>query len=179
MRIEITEDSHNQVSWEVKTPLLPVEFGLLTGLLIFAIIIIPTPGDVRWLLVALVGLGVLISGLYLALTTPISERGRLVRKPYGGEDRGEARREQRWLLGGKWVAWVVPLEAVTGFWLEVRKFEALGHHGYYMARLWARPLDCEPVLVTTWGQPQAVQDLGMALAKTARRRFEISNDETG
>ena len=177
MDIEITEDSRNQVSWEVRTPLLSIEFGLLIGLVIFAIIVLPTPSRVRWLMVVLVGAGVLITSLYLALTTPISERGRLVRKPYGAEDRGEARREQLWLLGGKWVSWVVPLEAVTGFWLEVRRFEALGERSYYMARLWVRPLDCEPVLVTSWGRPQEVEDLGMALAKTSRRRFEISNDE--
>jgi hypothetical protein len=179
MRVEIMEVSRNQVSWEVKTPLLAIAFGLWIGLLIFGMIVLPTPGTVRWILLGVVGLVVLVATLYLALTTPISERGRLVRKPYGAEDRGEARREQLWLLGGKWVAWVVPLEAITSFGLELRRFGAVGNRSYYMARLWARPLDCEPVLVADWGDPQEVEDLGMALAKTSRRRFEISKDEGG
>ncbi len=174
MHIVIIEESHNRVVWEVKTPLLSIEVGALIGLLVFVGVLFLTMSGLRWGLIGGVTTVVLSVAVYLALRMPISERGMLERRPYGSGDRGETRREQHWLLRGKQVAWVLPLEKVMGFWLETQRFEGLSEYPYTMARLWTVAYEEELEPVTHWGDVQEVQDLGMALAKVARRRFDIS-----
>ncbi len=168
MRLLITAESHNEVSWEVQTSTVWIEVGLLVGWAVCVAVIALMPSADRWAVIA--GLSVIILGiaLTLALTAPLAEYGHLIRLP----DSGDMYRAQRWLLRGERVAWETPLEPVTGFFMETRAFEETGDQVYTQARLWAVLDDAPPARLTLWGDPQAVESLGLSLAKAGRRTFD-------
>jgi hypothetical protein len=59
MRIQVTEETHNRVVWEVSTFLARIEIGLLAGMAVCLalFIILPPPGLLGWLVIAIVFMG--------------------------------------------------------------------------------------------------------------------------
>ena len=169
MRVLITAESHNQVNWEIQTPVVRIELGLLAGWGLFAALIGISPSPLKWVLVGGVGFVILGVAALLALTTPVAEFGCLERTPEGGD----VRRSKRWLLSGERVAWMSPLESVTGFRVETRTFEEVGDQTYTLARLWVMPAEGAPALLTGWSEQQQVTSLGESLAKAGRLTYEL------
>ncbi|MFP4345190.1 MAG: hypothetical protein ACLFU8_10890 [Anaerolineales bacterium] len=175
MHFAITEEIHNRVGWEMRSPVVHIEIGLLVGfvLCIALIILLPNFQPFGWFVVALLVLGIPGAGLYLALTTPLWDRGFMERLPDGGV----VRREQRWIFGGERAALDFPLEVVAGFDVETALFEGTGGTLRSLARLrlllrddavGGRP---DAVPLTDWLEVEAIESLARSVAWAARRPF--------
>lgn len=168
MKAAIVEEAHNRVVWEVKTSLLWIELGLFIGGACAAALIVVTPSPLRWTLAGILMALVAIVGVFLALTTPLAERGELERTLDGGT----VSRTRWWLFFGKRLAWKAPLEAIAGFRPDPRVFEDTDEQTYTLSRLVALLLDADPVPLTDWLDPQFVIGLGESLTRAARLTFE-------
>ncbi len=164
MKATIVEEAHNRVVWEVKTSLLWIELGLFIGGMCAAALLVVTPSPLRWTLAGILMALVFIVGAFLALTTPLAERGELERTLDGGS----VSRTRRWLFFGQRLAWHAPLEAIAGFRPEPRTFEDTDEQTYTLSRLVAIVPDAAPEPLTDWLEPQFVVGLGEALTKAAR-----------
>ncbi len=169
MQIKIVEEHHNQVDWEVRTPLHWTIGGLIVGAAVFALLVIPSPSPHRWWAVAGVTGGVLAIAVFIAATTPTVDRGHLERLPEGGL----VRRTRTWLLVGERSTLEVELDTITGFEAEIEAFEDRRTEPYQLARLWAISTDEAPRGLTDWAEPASALALGEALAKAARLPFTV------
>lgn len=173
MQFQITEESHNRVAWEIDLPLLRLEIGLLIGLLVCValVIILPAFRPFGWFLTGGVMTGIVGGMVYLALTTPLRERGLMERPPEGGV----VRRDRQWIFGGEGTALEVPLDEVTGFTVEEQIFEETGGTTRTLARLWVLRQHVDPEneptseLLTDWLEPETAQAFAVTLSQAARR----------
>ena len=168
MKAAIVEEAHNHVVWETKSSLMWIELGLFVAGLCVAALLVTTPSPLRWTMAGIVGALVVGAAAVLALATPLAERGELERTLDGGT----VRRTRKWLFLGNRVAWEAPLESVTGFRLEARKFGETADQTYTLARLLAVAAVDDPVALTDWLDEPFVQTLGESLAKAGRCEFE-------
>ncbi len=168
MKAAIVEEAHNHVVWEIETSLLGVELGLLIGGTCAALVLVATPSPLRWTVAGLVLMLTVLSGGFLALTTPLGERGELVRTLDGGN----VTRLRRWLFFGRRLAWEAPLAVITAFRPELCTFEDNAAQTYTLSRLVAVLTDAEPVPLTDWLDPSFVLDLVKSLTKAARLASE-------
>ena len=164
MKAVIVEEAHNKVVWEVKSPLVGIELGLLIGGVGIAAFLIGVPSPLRWTLAGVVGGLALMAMVVLAISTPLGERGLFERTLDGGV----LYRVRRWLLVGDRLAREVPLAAIAGFQAETRAFEELDEQTYPLARLLVVLKEAEPVPVTDWLEPAFVTSLVTALTRAGR-----------
>ncbi len=168
MKATIVEEAHNRVVWEIKTSLLWIVLGLFLGGLCAAVFLILAPLSPRWDLVG-VALALTVGvAAFLALTTPLVERGELERTLDGGR----LVRSRQWLFFGQRPALQAELESVVGFRPEARLFEDTGEQTYTRSRLWVFLTDADPLPVTDWLDAPFVHTLGESLAKAGRCTFE-------
>lgn len=170
MHIQHVEQSHNQVSWQVNTQLLPMLIGTLVASIVSVTLLalLPNPNTLRWILLTGVILSTLAATFYLVITTPLSEEGLVKRTPEGGT----VQREQRFLLKNKRVLLVAPLAEVTAFGVEERTFEQTGGRLITLARLWihlTREEESVAEYLTGWLDPETIQELAASSAKATRR----------
>ena len=172
MHIQVTEETHSLIVWEVDTFLARIEIGLLVSMAICLalLIILPTPGLLGWLAIAIVVMGAPTAAILLALTTPLREQGLVERSPEGGV----VRFEQRWILPRKPVVWELSLEDIAGFSVEQQTFAETGARARTLARLWVLlpPEDDEQqprMPLTNWLEVNVAQALGQSLAHVSRR----------
>ncbi|MCD6345253.1 MAG: hypothetical protein J7M17_06610 [Anaerolineae bacterium] len=172
MRIQVTEETHNRVVWEVDTSLARIEIGLLVSMAVCLalLIILPSPGLLGWLAIAIVVMGAPTAAILLALTTPLREQGLVERTPEGGV----VRLEQRWMFQRKPVVWESSLEDVAGFSVEQQTFAETKSRAQTLARLWVflPPEDAEQqprMPLTNWLEVNVVQALGKSVTHVARR----------
>ena len=170
MILEITEETHNRVCWEVNTRLVPVLIGIGLAVAVSVILMVVFPG--LNFLVWVILLGLVIGGVgmivLLALLKPLKERGRVERTPEGGV----VRRMERMLLRGEHVLFEFPLEDVEGFWVEQHDFEQSGGKRVRLARLWVLfPEENEGQLLTEWMDVPPVQRLAESIVRASRRPF--------
>ncbi len=168
MHIQIVDEAHNRVDWAARTPLVKILVGLVAGWGVLTVLVLPAPGPRTYLVGGIAAGVILFFALFLALTTPLSERGHLERTPEGGE----MYRLKRWLLGGKRMTWYALLEDVSGFQMEWQTFEETSADTYTLARLWVVLTDGSTALLTDWAEVDHVRGLGESLAKAGRRVFE-------
>jgi hypothetical protein len=166
--IALTEESHNHIDWEVRTPVVWYEVGLLVGALFFAVLAVLSPSPLRWQAIGLVGGLLLIAAVALAVTTPMVDRGHLERLPEGGE----VRRSRVWLFLGERPVLAWPLDDVVAFQMEGEIFEDVSPTTYRLARLWVVSREGDRRRLTQWASPASVRSLGEALGKAGRRAFE-------
>ncbi len=180
MEFAIVEETHNRVSWRMRSPVVRIEIGLLVGFVIAAVLVILLPAfrPFGWFVVGAFVLGILGTGLYLALTTPLWDRGFMERLPDGGL----VRREQRWVFGGERVTLDLPLDVVTAFEVETALFEGTGGALQTFARLLLLLQDeavggaARPVPLTDWLEVEVIDALGRSLAWAARRPLRLEDD---
>ncbi len=172
MRIQVTEETHNRVVWEANTFLARIEIGLLAGIVVCLalLIILPPPGLVGWLIIAIVFMGAPTIAILLALTTPLREQGLVERSPEGGV----VRFEQRWILQRKPVVWELSLEGIAGFSVEQQTFAETSARARTLARLWVflppEGDEQQPRMpLTNWLEVNVVQALGQSVTHVARR----------
>ncbi len=170
MLLEIIEETHNRVRWEVDTRLVPVFIGVGLAVVVSVVLMLLFPN--LNLLVRVILLTVAIGGLafilLLALLKPIWERGLVERMPEGGV----VRRSDRMLLRGEQVLFEFPLEEVEGFWVEQHDFEQSGGHKVRLARLWVIfTEENEGQTLTEWMDVPPVQRLAEVLVRASRRPF--------
>ena len=172
MRIQVTEETHNRIVWEVDTFLARIEIGLLAGMAVCLalLVILPPPGLLGWLVVAIVFMGAPTTAILLALTTPLWEQGLVERTPEGGV----VRLERRWILQRKPVVWEMSLEGVAGFSVEQQTFAETSARARTLARLWVflppEGDEQQPRMpLTNWLEVNVAQALGQSLAHVARR----------
>jgi len=168
MKATILEEAHNRVVWEVRTSILWIVLGVFLGGLCAAAFLVVAPLTPRWdlawvMLILFVG-----AATFLALTTPLAERGELERTLDGGS----LVRVRQWLFFGHRPALKVTLDHVAGFRPEVRVFEDRGDQTYTRSRLWISLSQGDPLLLTGWLDAPFVHTLGEALAKAGRCAFE-------
>lgn len=168
MHIVITEESHNRVSWQVRTPLLWIEGALLVGALVFALLVLPSPSPVRWQAIAVVDGILLVAGSVVAVTTPLIDQGYLERMPEGGE----VQRAKVWPFVGARSVITRDLGEIVDFDLETEIFEDAPRETTQLCRLWAVSDAGERICLTNWAHPASVTALGTALAKAGRRSFQ-------
>ena len=165
MRIVLTEESHNHVDWETRSPVVWMEIGLLVGILVFSLLVMPSASTLRRQAVSVVAAIILALGGLLASTTPVADRGHLERLPEGGD----LKRSKVWLVVGARVVVEVALEDIDGFEVEVETFEDVPPTIYRQARLWAVASDGSRHYLTDWAEIDSVSDLGSSLEKASRR----------
>ena len=165
MRIVLTEESHNHVDWETRSPVVWMEIGLLVGILVFSLLVMPSASTLRRQAVSVVAAIILALGGLLAATTPVADRGHLERLPEGGD----LKRSKVWLVVGARVVVEVALEDIDGFEVEVETFEDVPPTIYRQARLWAVANDGSRHCLTDWAGVDSVSDLGSSLEKASRR----------
>jgi len=168
MKAAIVEEAHNHVVWETRSSIFWIVLGLFLGGLCAAAFLVLVPFVPRWDLAG--GMMVLTVGVaaFLALTTPLAERGELERTLDGGS----LSRIRQWLFFGQRPAWHAELESVAGFRPEARVFEDTGGQTYTRSRLWVYLTDADPLPLTDWLDAPFVHTLGESLAKAGRCTFE-------
>ena len=164
MKAVIVEEAHNKVVWEVKSPLMGIELGLLIGGLGIAAFLITVPSPLRWTLAGAAGALALMVMVVLAATTPLAERGEFERTLDGGA----LYRVKRWLFVGDRLAWEIPLAGIVGFRPEARVFEETDAQTYTLSRLLVILTDAEPVPVTDWLESEFIESLAGSLIKAGR-----------
>lgn len=168
MNATIVEEAHNRVVWETRTSILWIVLGLFFGGLSGATFLVLVPVAPRWDLAAVMMTLTVAVAVFLALTTPLAERGELERTLDGGS----LVRVRQWLFFGKRVAWQEELESIVGFRPEARVFEDTGEQTYPRSRLWVFLTDTDPLPITDWLDAPFVHTLGESLAKAGRCTFE-------
>lgn len=164
MQVRILNEQHNAVAWELRSPLLQVELGILGGMALLVAVLLFNRSALRWPFIA--GIVVIAVGvaLFTALTTPWWERGTMERTPTGGA----VQREQRWILRKQPATWEAPLEALAGLWVAYRTVEETEGQTT-TARLCVRLVEDEAsVALTGWANVASVEQLAEAFAKAAR-----------
>lgn len=170
MRIVLTEESHNHVDWETRSPVVWIEVGLLVGLLVMCLLVIPSPSPLRWPVLGTCAALILALGGLLAVTTPVVDRGHLERLPEGGD----LKRTRMWLGGIERVTVDLPLEDIDRFEVESESFDDVPPAVVHQARLWGLTGDGARYCLTDWAEPDSVNALGLALEKAGRR--ELAQD---
>lgn len=165
MRIALTEESHNHVDWEVRWPLLGMEAGLLIGLVVFYLLVIPSPSPARWTLVGITTGVVIGVGVLLAALSPLVDRGHLERLPEGGD----LKRTKVWPLIGERLMLDAEIDDIAGFEIEETLFEDAPPTTYGLARLWVVTKEGQRHTLTAWAQPETVAELQHALERALRR----------
>ena len=165
MRIVLTDEGHNHVDWETRSPVVWIEVGLLVGVLVFSLLVTPSASALRRQAVSVVAVSVVALGGLLAATTPLADRGHLERLPEGGD----LRRSKVWLVVGERTVVDVALEDIDGFEVEVETFEDAPPAVYRQARLWAVANEGSRYCLTDWAEADSVSDLRNSLGKAARR----------
>jgi hypothetical protein len=168
MKATILEEAHNHVVWEIRTSILWIVLGLFIGGLCAAAFLILAPVAPRWDLASVVMALTIVVVVFLALTTPLAERGELERTLDGGS----LVRIRHWLFFGQRPACQAELESVVGFRPEARVFEDTGEQTYTHSRLWVFLTDADPRPITDWLDALFVHTLGESLAKAGRCTFE-------
>lgn len=168
MKATIVEEAHNRVVWEIRTSILWIVLGLFLGGLSAAVFLILAPSTPSWDLASVIMASTVVVVVFLALTTPLAERGELERTLDGGS----VVRIRQWLFFGQRPAWQVELESVVGFRPEARVFEDTGDQTYTHSRLWVFLTDADPLPITDWLDAPFVHTLGESLAKAGRCTFE-------
>ncbi len=168
MKATILEEAHNRVAWEIRTSILWIVLGLFIGGLCAAAFLVLAPLTPRWDLAGVIMTLIIGVAVFLALTTPLAERGELERTLDGGS----LVRTWHWLFLGRRPAWQAELESVVGFRPETRLFEDTGEQTYTLARLWVFLTNADPLPITDWLDAPFVQTLGESLAKAGRCTFE-------
>jgi hypothetical protein len=168
MHLEITSTSHNRVDWVVRTKVIWMEIGLVSGVFITAVLLASTASPIRWRVITiLISVSALIAGI-LAATTPVNEHGFLERLPDGGE----LILQKFWIPIGPREAVTIPVEEISGFKFEASIFQDSAEDRYPMARLWIIRKEDGPVKLTAWLEPESVNELGDALAKACRCEYD-------
>jgi len=165
MRIVLTDEGHNHVDWETRSPVVWIEVGLLVGVLVFSLLVTPSASALRRQAVSVVAVSVVALGGLLAATTPLADRGHLERLPEGGD----LRRSKVWLVVGERTVVDVALEDIDGFEVEVETFEDVPPAVYRQARLWAVANEGSRYCLTDWAEADSVSDLRNSLGKAGRR----------
>ncbi|MCJ7548337.1 MAG: hypothetical protein MUQ30_01480 [Anaerolineae bacterium] len=165
MRIALTEEGHNHVKWEARSPVVWIEVGLLAGILVFSLLVTPSAGTLRRQAVNAVAVIVVALGGLLAATTPLVDRGHLERLPEGGD----LKRSKVWLVVGERTVVDVALEDIDGFEVELETFEDVPPAVYRQARLWAVANEGSRYCLTDWAEADSVGDLRNSLGKAGRR----------
>ncbi|HDQ34796.1 MAG TPA: hypothetical protein ENN14_00595 [Chloroflexi bacterium] len=165
MQLEITEEVHNRVVWQVRTPLVRIELTLLAIWLIAILLLIASGSAIRWALVIAVTVACAVGALALALRIRSGEVGLLERTPEGGV----VRRERRWLLRRTPLVWEIPMDEVISFAVEPQLFEETSGQTYTLARLWVLHADGQALRLVDWLNTRAVLELGSALSRAGRR----------
>ncbi|MBN2391275.1 MAG: hypothetical protein JXR84_11145 [Anaerolineae bacterium] len=168
MKATIVEEAHNHVVWETRTSTLWIVLGLFLGGLCVAAFLLLVPFIPRWDLAGVMMALTVLVVVFLALTTPLAERGELERTLDGGS----LVRMRQWLFFGKRLAWQAELESIVGFRPEARLFEDTGEQLYTRSRLWVFLADADPLPLTDWLDAPFVHTLGKSLAKAGRCTFE-------
>lgn len=164
MHLVITEERHDRVSWEVHSPIVWLELGLLAGALLFTPLVLASPHPSRWTIASIM-YGILgLIGVIAAVAIPLRDHGYLERRPEGGK----VHRGRVWVLVGERRPLDVPLEAVLGIELEPRLFEDVSVGPYTLARLWLLDRDQERRLFTGWVELAEAQELMRALNRAGR-----------
>ena len=168
MLLEITEETHNKVRWEINTQLVQalIGVGLAVAVSVILMLIFPNLNFLVWVILLAVVLGGLGIILLLVLLKPIWEKGLVERTPEGGV----IRRTERLLLRGEHVLFEFPLEEVRGFWVEQHDFEQSGGNKIRLARLWilfTEENEGQPLV--DWMDVPKVQRLARAIARATRR----------
>lgn len=167
MEIILTEESHNHVDWEVRLPLVWMEVGLVIGVLLVALVAIPSPSSRRWVIFGGAAASLVSIGALLAIASPGVDRGHLERLPEGGD----LRRARVWPIVGTRVVLDVGLDDIAGFDLEPAVFEDAPPASYRLARLWAVASDGTRYPLTAWAEPESVTRLEKALERALRRQL--------
>lgn len=165
MHIVLTEEGHNYVDWETRSPVLWIEVGLLMGLVVFSLLVTPSASILRRQAVRVVAVIVVALGGLLAATTPVADRGHLERLPEGGH----LKRSKVWLVVGERTVVDVVLEDIDGFEVEVETFEDVPPAVYRQARLWAVANEGSRYCLTDWAEADSVSDLRDSLGRAGRR----------
>jgi len=173
MKLEITDETHNTVDWQVRWPVVWIELGLLLGLSVLTAFMLISTHPARWIWLGTVGGLILIIGVGIAATTPVREMGHLERLPDGGE----LELTYVWLGLGKRTVIALPFDELVGFAYEAQDFERTERSIYTMARLWATTHDRGVLRLSAWGAPDKVELLGEALSKAARRPLAVDQPE--
>jgi len=86
MLLEITEETHNKVRWEISTQLVQalIGIGLAVVVSVMLMLIFPNLNFLVWVILIAVVIGGLGIILLLALLKPIWEKGLVERRPEGG-----------------------------------------------------------------------------------------------
>lgn len=168
MKATIVEEAHNHVIWETRTSILWIVLGVFLGGLFAAAFLVVAPFVPRWDLAGVMMALIVGVAIFLALTTPLAERGELERTLDGGS----LTRVRQWLFFGKRLAWKAELTSVVGFRPEARVFEDTGEQTYTLSRLWVFLTDADPLPLTDWLDMPFVHGLGESLAKAGRCTFE-------
>lgn len=168
MKATIVEETHNRVVWEIRTSLLWIVLGLFLGGLCAATFLVFAPLTPRWDLAGVIMALTVGAAAFLALTTPLAERGELERTLDGGS----VSRTRHWFFFGRRLAWQAPLEAIVGFRPDARIFEDTAAQTYTLSRLVALLPDTDPTPLTDWLDSQFVLNLSELLTKAARFTYE-------
>ena len=168
MLLEITEETHNKVRWEISTQLVQalIGIGLAVVISVMLMLIFPNLNFLVWVILIAVVIGGLGIILLLALLKPIWEKGLVERTPEGGV----VRRKERLLLRGEHVLFEFPLEEVEGFWVEQHDFQQSGGNKIRLARLWilfTEENEGQPLI--DWMDVPKVQRVAEAIARATRR----------
>mgnify|MGYP006283425901 CR=1 FL=1 len=171
MKVEITDESHNRVDWQVRWPVVWIELALLLGLSVLAVFMLLSTHPARWIWLAGVGGFLLIVGVAIGATTPMREDGYLERLPDGGE----LRFERVWLGIGRRTAVALPFEELEGFLYETQDFRRTEQSIVTMGRLWVTTQDRGSLSISVWGKPASIEPLANALSKAARCPLEVDD----
>lgn len=138
MQLEITEEQHNLVTWEVHSRVVRILIGIGAAMTagVALLLFFPNANLLLWLLVIGVIIGGTASAGFLMLATPLNERGRVKRVPEapGG---GQLSRTQRFILTGKRILFERSLNKVESFSVQQQSFQESGGKTVTLARLWA------------------------------------------
>ena len=164
MHLKITEERHDYASWEVRSPIVWIELGLLGGALLFTPLVLTSPHPSRWTIAGFVYGFLALVSLIAAIAVPLRDYGYLERVPEGGT----VHRGRVWVLVGERQGFNVPLEALLGVEIEDRRFEDLSYGPYALARLWLLDRDGKRRLLTGWAELDEAQALMRALNRAGR-----------
>jgi hypothetical protein len=168
MKVEIIEQAHNRVRWEIQTQLVQVllGIGIAVALSLILLVVFPNLNMLVWIVLIAIAVGGGGMILLLILLKPRIEKGLVERTPEGGV----VRRKEQLLLRGEHVLFEFPLDEIAGFWVEEHDFEQSGGNKVRLARLWilfTKEGEGQPLV--DWANVPAVRGLAEAIAKASRR----------
>lgn len=165
MDVRILAEEHNAVRWEMRSLIAEVELGIFGGATLIVIVLLFAQNPLRWYYAVGVTVLASVAALYVALTTPLIERGAMERTPEGGS----VSHEIRWLLRRQPVKWETSLDAISSVGVAYRRVEETDGETSSAARFCVRLKDGEGVLpLTGWASVTSAERLQEAFAKAAR-----------